>query len=476
MEPSVEPARSHHDPATRMLIESELRDAPPEERKEWLAYLNRVDSEMVPFILRSRRIEKGEPDPALPLADVRPSTPEIQPAAHTADAESERPNAKTDSPATDDPPPLLEHPAIRAESPRKLSETDSILNGLDAPEPVSGGSWPKRILSISEWEAPSLWPLKGDDDPPSPPRERPKPDRGPFGLPQIRGQRDEPSQPRPLRQDSSLEEPLPRVVSLDSSLENLDTRVSTLNSPRWSPAATHWEEELHKLISLMEAETSSLSSPTTASREEIRKQVALRMMYLISNEPQLAQQAIKGVSHHEQEFWTALFWGLSEYLDEHEAATPAERATQTIAQLRSAAYHLQQTAGLTARHLAFCERINSFGNYERFDRDEFNPGQSVLLYCEIRNFHSEPTDAGDYRTSIKSTVELLRGGTEGKLIDRSIHPVTEDRCRSLRTDYYHSYRIDLPMHLSPGLHILKLTLQDQISGKMTTQTIGFTIK
>ena len=55
---------------------------------------------------------------------------------------------------------------------------------------------------------------------------------------------------------------------------------------------------------------------------------------------------------------------------------------------------LQEKAKLELRNVTFCHKISSFGNYEKYARDEFSPGQEVLLYAEVANIHSEPiTDA-----------------------------------------------------------------------------------
>jgi len=54
--------------------------------------------------------------------------------------------------------------------------------------------------------------------------------------------------------------------------------------------------------------------------------------------------------------------------------------------------------------------------------------------------------------------------------------VTEDRCRSIRGDYFHSYRLDLPAHLTPGPYVLKLLVEDLVSGKTATETIPFTVE
>lgn len=504
-------SRNHrHDPATQRLIEMELLEASAEERNEWLEYLANVDTEMVPHILRARRIAsepKASQETSAPVAAdaVRPASREregsgrpfpIVPTAHAAGDTSpgtDLARRNTTDNLNAAPPDQTQRPA------------DSSGSELEAPEPGTGLGWPQRFRSLTDWDANPLWPNRSDDAPP--PREKSRSERGPFGLPQILGNSSRSSgtaderEPKPFRSpgnadsESRMDNPvdLGRIRPMNEVVTRMERSASTSKSGqmRFDAATSHWEEELLRLLSLMEAETSSSASGdgNDDQREALRKQVTLRMLYLISNQPEMAQQAIPNISREEQEFWTSIFWGLSNYLDEQEAANPSERATRTITQLHAAIHHLQQSAQLQVRNLTFCEQIDGFGSYEQFERDHFSPGQSVLLYCEIRNFKSQPTVDGYYRTAVKSTVELIRSGNrpddesraegrgvDGKLIDRNVFPTTEDLCRSLRSDYYHSYRIDLPTHLTPGPHVLKLTLQDELSGKITSETIHLTIK
>jgi len=128
------------------------------------------------------------------------------------------------------------------------------------------------------------------------------------------------------------------------------------------------------------------------------------------------------------------------------------------------------------RNLTFCQQINGFGNYETFSADQFSAGQTVLIYAEIRNFKSVPIEESYYLTRIRSTIEIYTTRDGQRLVDRSTYDPTEDRSRTMRTDYYHSYRLDLPANLSPGPHLVKLILQDELTGKQTTESLPFLVK
>jgi hypothetical protein len=217
---------------------------------------------------------------------------------------------------------------------------------------------------------------------------------------------------------------------------------------------------------------------STAQRHEfIRQHVHLRLLQLIAGQPERALSPIPIQAAADQEFWQQVFWAISNYFDSEQMPDPSDRATETIAQLRSAIQWLQKNAKLKLSNMTFCHKISSYGNYKRFSRDEFSPGQSVLIYAEIENFTSVPTSDSRFRTQMKSTMEIYRVGPQGGLVDRIEFPPDEDLCSSPRRDYFHSYEIRIPQRItSLGPHVLKLTVEDQLSRKTATYSLNFTVK
>jgi len=246
---------------------------------------------------------------------------------------------------------------------------------------------------------------------------------------------------------------------------------------RTDPTADFWQDELRKVISLMEAEAARPPEDDSPAEKQahIQRQVYLRMLYLMAAEPEKAQLPLMGVEPTDQEFWTSMFWGMSNYFTDDPTMDPGARAAQTIAQLQTAARQLQSIADLEVRNANFSQRIDGWGLYDRFDRDEFEPGQAVLIYSELRNFHSEQTVSG-YRTLISSTVDVVRAGDEENVLQRFDLGEVEDQCRGLRTDFYNSHQINIPANLSAGAYRLRLTIEDRLSGRRATQTLGFIVR
>ncbi len=235
---------------------------------------------------------------------------------------------------------------------------------------------------------------------------------------------------------------------------------------------------LQQLIDLSAAEAAQAKPGTTDAERQayIEKQVYLRMLYLIAGQHERALQAIAGLDPADQEFWQQTFWGLANYFDNNAIPDPADRATQTAAQLKTAVNRLQQKANLELRNGSFCQKISSFGNFERFPRDEFSPGQLVDLYLEVDNFHSEPTADGQYRTILHSKLEFHKPGPQGEMEDEIKSSSSEDLCRNHRRDFFLSQEFSIPARLATGPHVLKVIVEDQLSRKVATYALNFTVK
>ena len=256
------------------------------------------------------------------------------------------------------------------------------------------------------------------------------------------------------------------------------------NAPANRGAA--WETDLNRLIASQEADVASLRFAELVDPAQqnayIQKHVYLRMLYLMAGQEARAVAAIPEIPASDQEFWQQTFWAMSNYFDTNSMPDSDYRATQTIAQLRTAIQKLQENARLELRNVAFCHKISSFGNFDRFPQDEFGPGQPVLVYAEVTNFKSEPTTLPNkpnqtaYRTQLKSSIEIHRLGPTGELVERFDFEPTEDLCHNHRRDYFHSYEFTIPQRISLGPHVMTLTVEDQLSGKVASYRLNFMVK
>ena len=244
------------------------------------------------------------------------------------------------------------------------------------------------------------------------------------------------------------------------------------------PNSSYVTDELRRVITLYEAEALAQVPDGTPDqqRDYVRRHIHLRLLQLVAGQASEAQKPIPGIDPVDQEFWNSVLWGLDTYFDRARIPDPAERTALTAAQFQAAARHLQATARMELKNVAFCHRIDGFGTFERFPRDEFEAGVPVLIYSEVRNFGSEPVADGHFRTVLKSTVEIVRLSQQNAVIERLSFEPTEDLSRSPRTDFYNSYKIQLPATLTPGPYLLRLMVEDEMTGKTASQTLQFSIR
>lgn len=472
------------DPETRELARRELNETQPETaRLKLLNYLTTVEPDHVRALLQSRQKNpEGVVATDLPTAGSRPgANVEFVPtAAGAGDAQ-----------------------AIEVRNPRVELVAASVSS--DAAPAANNGPSPVALTDIEEESTPpAVNPLR---------QAEPGPEARPFPMeveaattaapPSETSAFSRLKQFDPRRTLSFGREPAAPSPTEPAAFETARGGLSKLAGRMWhtepveaEPAppaapvtpstpprrtdldATYLQEELQRMISLMEAEAGRVQPGATFAEREnyLRRQAELRMLYLMSGQPQLAQQVIPGVDTDTQEFWIHTMWGLSSYFDTESTSDPADRATAALEQLRAAELHLRSAARLEIDNLTFCDKIDGFGVFRPFERNVFRAGQEVLLYAEVRNFKTESGSDAYYRTRLKSTIEILRNGADGELIERKPLEPAEDLSRTPRRDYFHSYKLDLPHDLTPGPHTIRLTLEDELSGKFASATIDFDVR
>jgi hypothetical protein len=472
------------DPATQMLIDSELKDLPAEERQQWKSYLASVEASEIPNVLQKRA--EGVIPPELAAS---PKSEEIASKGSEAELTSKKLLPKKAARSKD---PHFES-ELEAPSPEiQLSSNQEDVPAAESPETETADASPAIQIALEEESTEEPKTHSDVEHASQKQSEAPGADKNSVLkkwstnrrtdrslTDRISSGRINPLTPPWSRETHPTDEKSAKPPFNNKAATGNPTTTAFNEDPvRTDPKADYWQDELRKLISLMEAEAARPPVDESPAEKQayIQRQVYLRMLYLMDAEPEKAQLPISDVQAVDQEFWTSMFWGMSNYFDVEHTGDPGTRAAQTIAQLNSAARQLQSVADLELRNVSFSPQIDGWGLYERFDRDEFEPGKEVLLYGEIRNFRSEATATGFYRTAISSTIEIVRTNEEDTVLERNDLGETEDLCRGQRTDFYNSYRIMIPHHLSPGTYQLRLTVEDRLSNRFATQTIGFTVR
>ncbi|MEZ6066018.1 MAG: hypothetical protein R3B90_09990 [Planctomycetaceae bacterium] len=442
---------SQFDARTLTLIDVELRDATPGERAEWLKLLASVEQDQVPHLLNARRRAISTAGQTAVDSTTRDRSDSGSGVTHAANDSI----ADTLQPQPADPGQTR---PVDYQYRSTTTTADSYREPLPATEPP-------RL-------APPSQPPAAQDDPAADRTQRLAPFRRNWMNPL-----------RPLRGDGTgpAESAEPPAAGLAEVRTAEAPPVSGSKNVRTSAYMT---VELQRVITLLrtEIEETRLEQSDVSGADQRQRELQLRLLHLLADEPALALQALPNLSLAEQEAWTKLIWSLSTELNTRDSLTQNERLSQVVELVSEAERRFREAAPLEVPIACFCHSINSFGNYDRFPQDVFRSGQPVLLYVELRNFLSGLTSEGLYRTRMRTTVEIVGtqmapdGTALERTIDRREFAATEDLCRSPRRDYYHSYRLDLPWQLEPGRYQLRLNIVDELGGKAASYEIPFAVQ
>ncbi len=440
----TDPRLARFNMATRLLIETELRDAKPSEREHWLQIFAQVDADQVPHLLSARR--RALPHSGAMSSQISDSLPKTK-----QDLAEKRKQT------------ILQERNLRFEQPSELSQPIRQTSSVQQFSPEKEESEKGFLRQTLSRSVAPLALFRG--------RESSESDNGEtdnhvtLSLPILN------------ESANGREAQMASTMAGSSLAEQSPEGILPHRDPRLEPSA-YLQGEFSKLIKVLESEVMSKhdESNAEAHSQNRRRNIQLRMLYLMTGKPEQALTAIPGLPVEEQEFWTNLFWAVGREMYPDPSRDIQEQRAVTASILESARRHLEDQARLEVAKACFCHKITNFGNYERFARDEFHAGQPVLLYVEMRNFDSRLSAAGLFHTRLRSRIEIHAGeGQAGELLEAMDLGVTEDTCRSQRTDYFHSYRLEIPRSLPSGRYQIRLQVIDENSGKSAEEWLPLQI-
>jgi len=154
------------------------------------------------------------------------------------------------------------------------------------------------------------------------------------------------------------------------------------------------------------------------------------------------------------------------------ASAAGQEALRKVDDLRQA---VADRADPVIAQVALCRRVVTFGVYDEMTVEDFIAGRTMqtIVYAEVRNFRSEPTDDGQHRTRLATRLEVLTA--TGQSIWERAEPEIVDKCRGRRTDFFIAQRITLPPTMPAGEYVLKVLVEDSLSGKADEATHPFTV-
>ena len=195
---------------------------------------------------------------------------------------------------------------------------------------------------------------------------------------------------------------------------------------------------------------------------------------VLAGDPDRAVEKIEGLSNEEQEFLRHQLLGLWTIIDPNGHPVPSRRLSSALPEMRKATGFLAAASdSLEVRGLQFCTEIEAYGEVTPFPERRFEPGQEVILYCEVENFVAADLKEG-FETRLQGSYDLL--DRDGRRVSSQTLPedrqVTNNRLR----DYFVAYQMYLPDAIEPGRYQLRLTMEDVNGKKYGQSTIDFEIK
>jgi hypothetical protein len=160
-------------------------------------------------------------------------------------------------------------------------------------------------------------------------------------------------------------------------------------------------------------------------------------------------------------------------MDSEKTPDPARRAAETKRILSEAMNQLGDTAPLAVRNLTFCTAVHFFGSFDAVKPAEFTPGQKVLLYAEVENFHTDSSAKG-FHTAVKFNWQIFdsHGGRVGDYVSAT----SEENSLTPKHEFFLTKWFYLPTPMPAGRYTLQFTVEDELGRKVGQSTAEFTVK
>ena len=158
----------------------------------------------------------------------------------------------------------------------------------------------------------------------------------------------------------------------------------------------------------------------------------------------------------------------------------ASDTSEAVRVLREVADDLETGMGVRIARAELCRRVDGFGSFQPFPRNDFMAGQTnrVIVYAEIDRFahrpRAETTDGGapgDTLAVELSQELLLVHRADGRLAWRRPPERIIETSRNIRRDFFLVTEVELPRTLTVGSYLLKVRIRDEIAGSVDEVSI-----
>ncbi len=212
-----------------------------------------------------------------------------------------------------------------------------------------------------------------------------------------------------------------------------------------------------------------------ANPNDLEKQLALRLLYVVDNQPDKALAEIPGTNAPTQAIIQRLMKTVMN-ASQSKGKDPAAGATQMLDSVEDLRKLLRSHADLQLPAIKLCTKVEGFGVYDEIKPPVFPAGQRnrLIVYCEIKNFRTDPTEDGQYRVLLAQRIKVLN--SEGKVVYEVGDDDVPYTSRRPIEDFFLVQLVELPTSLPQGKYLLRLYAEDKLAGKATENQVEFTIK
>ncbi len=276
-----------------------------------------------------------------------------------------------------------------------------------------------------------------------------------------------------------------RLAAASIDLTHLEMPVSpteaTTTRKNAAPEPLTSTQHLARSIELLKQQRLESTAP------EDSLLVSVRLLELLQRKLNSISRHDSPMSNDELAYWQQQVDALALTLETQPITTEGTTEQQehqltfaAIERLEQATDHLRSMAGLRVRGGQLCSRISGFGQYQLLDSTTFAPGDQALVYVEVENFESQPSETSDSAEPNQWTTRLNASyaiyDSSGSVVQQRQYPLIEDIARKRRRDFY----VHLPLtvgDLDAGQYELQVIIEDaNRSTSATLPVVKFSVK
>ena len=245
------------------------------------------------------------------------------------------------------------------------------------------------------------------------------------------------------------------VVPISAEPDGHDHEKSQTTNAPLDAAPSDQGPLIHQLLTRLQSQAEASA--------DVEAEWRLRLVQLAAGRDHQAVQPSPDLSEGANGLLTALFKTVVALRDR--MRNPMSTGTTALEAAEELRYKLAEQMDPVVSTIALCRRVVTFGVYDEMSPADFIAGRTIqtIVYCEIRNFQSQPKEGGLFETRLGTRLELLT--TDGQSMWQYEEPEIVDLCRQRRMDFFIAQRVALPPTLPAGEYVLKVLVEDKLSGR-----------